>query len=96
MSQPGVALEDVALQAARSLLTEIERGGCVDQKHQTLVLLKMVPGSEDVGAAEWRDPQNERKSKFVFANRSLRRTLQRTISKRCQRRTGHIVQDRSR
>jgi RNA 3'-terminal phosphate cyclase-like protein len=49
MSQPGVALEDVALQAARSLLTEIERGGCVDQKHQTLVLLKMVPGSEVVG-----------------------------------------------
>ncbi|KAH8989224.1 18S rRNA biogenesis protein [Lactarius hatsudake] len=36
VSQPGVAPEDIALQAARSLLSEIERGGCVDQKHQTL------------------------------------------------------------
>jgi RNA 3'-terminal phosphate cyclase-like protein len=50
MSQPGVALEDVALQAARSPFAEIERGGCVDQKHQTLVLLMMVLASEDVGS----------------------------------------------
>ena len=41
--------EDIALQAARSLLEEIQRGGCVDSKHQWLVLLLMVLGKEDVG-----------------------------------------------
>ena len=56
VSQPGIAPEDIALQAARSLLTEIERGGCVDQKHQTLVLLMMVLGSEDVGRCRIAEP----------------------------------------
>lgn len=56
VSQPGIAPEDIALQAARSLLTEIERGGCVDQKHQTLVLLMMVLGSEDVGRCRMAEP----------------------------------------
>jgi RNA 3'-terminal phosphate cyclase-like protein len=41
--------EDIALHAARSLLEEISRGGCVDSKHQWLVLLLMVLGKEDVG-----------------------------------------------
>ncbi|KAK1927241.1 RNA-3'-phosphate cyclase [Papiliotrema laurentii] len=41
--------EDIALQAARLLLEEIQRGGCVDGKHQWLVLLLMVLGKEDVG-----------------------------------------------
>lgn len=41
--------EDVALIAARSLLAEVARGGCVDRKHQPLVLVMMVLGSEDVG-----------------------------------------------
>jgi RNA 3'-terminal phosphate cyclase-like protein len=41
--------EDVALTAARELLVAIKRGGCVDRKHQWLVLLYMVLGSEDVG-----------------------------------------------
>jgi len=41
--------EDIALQAARSLLEEIQRGGCVDSKHQWLVMLLMVLGKEDVG-----------------------------------------------
>jgi RNA 3'-terminal phosphate cyclase-like protein len=41
--------EDVALTASKSLLVEIQRGGCVDRKHQWLVLLYMVLGSEDVG-----------------------------------------------
>lgn len=49
VSAPGVAPEDVALSAARSLLAEIKRGGCVDGHHQCLVLLLMVLGSEDVG-----------------------------------------------
>ncbi|KAJ7219391.1 RNA 3'-terminal phosphate cyclase/enolpyruvate transferase [Mycena pura] len=48
ISQPGVAPEDIALRAARALLTEIEKGGCVDRQHQQLVLLMMVLGSEDV------------------------------------------------
>lgn len=41
--------EDIALHAARSLLEEISRGGCVDSRHQWLVLLLMVLGKEDVG-----------------------------------------------
>ncbi|KAF8798189.1 18S rRNA biogenesis protein [Phlegmacium glaucopus] len=49
ISEPGVAPEDIGLKATRALLTEVEKGGCVDQKHQTLVLLMMVLGSEDIG-----------------------------------------------
>ncbi|KDQ61031.1 hypothetical protein JAAARDRAFT_125343 [Jaapia argillacea MUCL 33604] len=49
VSQPGIAPEDVALTATRALLAEIRKGGCVDQKHQSMVLLMMVLGSEDVG-----------------------------------------------
>ncbi|KAI1794579.1 18S rRNA biogenesis protein [Ganoderma leucocontextum] len=49
VSKPGVAPEDIALLASRSLLAEIRRGGCVDRQHQVLVLLMMVLGSEDVG-----------------------------------------------
>lgn len=64
VSQPGVAPEDIALQAARSLLSEIERGGCVDQKHQTLVLLMMVLGSEDVGRCRMAEP-TERTVQFL-------------------------------
>ncbi|KAI0256940.1 RNA 3'-terminal phosphate cyclase [Lactifluus subvellereus] len=56
VSRPGVAPEDIALRATRSLLGEIERGGCVDQKHQTLVLLMMVLGSEDVGRCRMAEP----------------------------------------
>ena len=41
--------EDVGVAAARTLLVEIQRGGCVDRKHQWLVLLFMALGSEDVG-----------------------------------------------
>ncbi|CAG8628850.1 4509_t:CDS:2, partial [Acaulospora colombiana] len=41
--------EDVALAASRSLLLEIQKGGCVDRKHQWLILLYMALGSEDVG-----------------------------------------------
>ncbi|TXT15616.1 hypothetical protein VHUM_00119 [Vanrija humicola] len=41
--------EDIALHAARLLLEEISHGGCVDGKHQWLVLLLMVLGKEDVG-----------------------------------------------
>lgn len=48
-SQPGISPEDIALNAARSLLSEVEKGGCVDEKHQSLVLIMMVLGSEDVG-----------------------------------------------
>ncbi|PPQ63083.1 hypothetical protein CVT24_005938 [Panaeolus cyanescens] len=56
LSEPGVAPEDIALKATKALLSEIERGGCVDQKHQTLVLLLMVLGSEDVGRCRMSEP----------------------------------------
>lgn len=56
ISQAGVAPEDIALLATRSLLSEIKRGGCVDQQHQTLVLLMMVLGSEDVGRCTMSEP----------------------------------------
>lgn len=56
VSQPGVAPEDVALQATRTLLREIRSGGCVDQSHQILVLLFMVLGSEDVGRVRMGEP----------------------------------------
>ena len=40
--------EDIALHAARLLLEDISTGGCVDSKHQWLVMLLMILGKEDV------------------------------------------------
>jgi len=45
---PGQAPEDIGLQAARMLLSEIRKGGCVDSISQSLVLLMMVLGPNDV------------------------------------------------
>jgi len=56
VSQPGVPPEDIALLATRALLSEIKQGGCVDRMHQTLVLLMMVLGSEDVGRCRMGEP----------------------------------------
>ncbi|KAH9901586.1 18S rRNA biogenesis protein [Cubamyces lactineus] len=56
ISKPGVPPEDIALLASRSLLAEIRRGGAVDRQHQTLVLLMMVLGSEDVGRCRMGEP----------------------------------------
>ncbi|KAI0082812.1 18S rRNA biogenesis protein [Panus rudis PR-1116 ss-1] len=56
VSKPGATPEDIALLASRALLSEIKRGGCVDRKHQTLVLLMMVLGSEDVGRVRMSEP----------------------------------------
>jgi len=56
ISEPGVAPEDIGLKATRALLAEVEKGGCVDQKHQTLILLMMVLGSEDVGRCRMGEP----------------------------------------
>ncbi|KIJ69265.1 hypothetical protein HYDPIDRAFT_172708 [Hydnomerulius pinastri MD-312] len=56
VSKPGGTPEDVALLASRALLSEIRRGGCVDRKHQTLILLMMVLGSEDVGRCRMGEP----------------------------------------
>jgi RNA 3'-terminal phosphate cyclase-like protein len=49
VSKPGVTPEDLALAASRALLLEIKSRGCVDRQHQSLVLLMMALGSEDVG-----------------------------------------------
>ncbi|KAG8992672.1 hypothetical protein FRB90_000935, partial [Tulasnella sp. 427] len=64
VSQPGATPEDVALVAARSLLNEIRDGGCVDQKHQCLVMLMMVLGTEDVGRCRI-GPLSERSIQFM-------------------------------
>ncbi|KAJ3492332.1 hypothetical protein NLI96_g8 [Meripilus lineatus] len=56
VSRPGTAPEDIALLASRALLSEIKKGGCVDRKHQTLILLFMVLGSEDVGRCKMGEP----------------------------------------
>jgi len=56
VSKPGVAPEDIAFQSTYALLTEIERGGCVDRFHQPLALLYMVLGSEDVGRCVMSEP----------------------------------------
>jgi len=56
VSKPGIPPEDIALNATRALLTEIERGGCIDRKHQTLVLCMMALGSEDVGRCRMGEP----------------------------------------
>ncbi|KAI0034015.1 18S rRNA biogenesis protein [Vararia minispora EC-137] len=64
VSRPGVAPEDVALEASRLLLSEIQRGGCVDRKHQPLILLLMVLGSEDVGRCRMSSP-TERTVQFL-------------------------------
>ncbi|CCM04588.1 uncharacterized protein FIBRA_06769 [Fibroporia radiculosa] len=64
ISQPGVAPEDIALQASRALLSEVRHGGCVDRAHQMLVLLMMVLGSEDVGRCRMGEP-TERTIQFL-------------------------------
>ncbi|KAK7693725.1 hypothetical protein QCA50_003297 [Cerrena zonata] len=56
VSKPGVTPEDIALLASRALLKEVSRGGCIDRKHQTLALLWMVLGSEDVGRVRMGEP----------------------------------------
>lgn len=56
VSKPGGTPEDVALLASRALLSEIRLGSCVDRKHQSLVLLMMVLGSEDVGRCRMSEP----------------------------------------
>jgi len=56
VSKPGATPEDTALQSTYALLTEIERGGCIDRLHQPLVLLYMVLGSEDVGRCVMSEP----------------------------------------
>jgi RNA 3'-terminal phosphate cyclase-like protein len=56
VSTPGATPEDLALSAARALLSEISHRGCVDRQHQPLVLLMMVLGSEDVGRCRMGEP----------------------------------------
>jgi len=56
ISRPGVAPEEIGLLATQTLLEEIQLGGCIDRKHQSLVLLMMVLGSEDVGRCRMGQP----------------------------------------
>lgn len=56
ISRPGVSPEDIALEATRSLLSAIQKGGCIDERHQRLVLLFMILGSEDVGRCGMAEP----------------------------------------
>ncbi|XP_028567765.2 RNA 3'-terminal phosphate cyclase-like protein [Podarcis muralis] len=45
---PAVLPEDLAINCAKLLLEEIHRGGCVDSTNQSLVLLLMTLGQQDV------------------------------------------------
>jgi RNA 3'-terminal phosphate cyclase-like protein len=45
----GTTPEEVALKATYELLNEVRKGGCVDRSLQSLVLVGMCLGSEDVG-----------------------------------------------
>ncbi|KAG6832329.1 hypothetical protein H0H87_001970 [Tephrocybe sp. NHM501043] len=56
ISKPGVVPEDIGLEAARALMAEVNLGGCVDRKHQIIILLMMVLGSEDVGRCRMSEP----------------------------------------
>ncbi|CEG35187.1 18s rrna biogenesis protein rcl1 [Plasmopara halstedii] len=47
-AEPGDLPEDVATRASHALCEEIQRGGCVDSTNQTIVLLLMALGPEDV------------------------------------------------
>jgi RNA 3'-terminal phosphate cyclase-like protein len=51
VSLPGRTPEDVALEASYSLLTEIATKGCVPRSHQSLLLMLMALGPQDVGNA---------------------------------------------
>lgn len=44
--------EDLGIEAARQLLSEIRRGGCVDRGWEWLVTTMLVLGGEDVGKAK--------------------------------------------
>lgn len=48
--------EDMGVMAARQLLEEIRRGGCVDRGWEWLVALMLVLGGEDVGRATMGGP----------------------------------------
>ncbi|KAL0074560.1 RNA 3'-terminal phosphate cyclase [Phycomyces blakesleeanus] len=48
-AEPGQTPEDVGVVAARLLLNEIQKGGCIDTASQWLNLLLMVLSPEDVG-----------------------------------------------
>lgn len=51
VSSPGRTPEEVALEASYSLLTEVATKGCVPRSHQSLALLLMALGPQDVGHA---------------------------------------------
>ncbi|KAG6874237.1 hypothetical protein C0995_003783 [Termitomyces sp. Mi166 len=65
ISKPGVAPEDIGLEAARALMAEVNLGGCVDRKHQILVLLMMLLGSEDVGRCRMSEPTPRTRIQFL-------------------------------
>jgi len=48
VSEPGGDPEQLGLQAARQLLAEIKKSGCIDSAHQSLVFTLMAMGSEDI------------------------------------------------
>ncbi len=94
ISKPGVAPEDIALTAARALLSEIKKGGVVDRQHQSLVLMMMVLGSEDVGRCRMGEPTARTcvlPLTHAFAN--LTADFQNTTSARHQGMFWHRVQD---
>ncbi|WFC98687.1 hypothetical protein MYAM1_001419 [Malassezia yamatoensis] len=51
-STPGVTPEDIGLNAARQLLSEIQAGGCIDRSLQPMSLVLMALGPEDVAKVQ--------------------------------------------
>lgn len=52
LSRPGVPPEDIAQDASRALLAAVRAGGCIDRAHQSLVLVLMTLGSEDIARVQ--------------------------------------------
>lgn len=53
ISKPGQTPEEVAVDAAKMLLTEIATRGCIPRTHQSMTLLLMALGPQDVGKARF-------------------------------------------
>jgi len=95
VSKPGGTPEDVALLASRALLSEIRLGSCVDRKHQSLVLLMMVLGSEDVGRCRMSEPAVRTYVLHPSPDKLLTQLIKDTIPARYQELLWNIIQNRA-
>lgn len=86
---PGETPEDIGERCAKTLLLQIESGGCVDKFSSNLVLLGMLLGSEDVGRCRFgRGVVNE---DFVSMIRDIKRIFGRTMAIKEDEATGDVI-----